>query len=196
MENTTIFTFRITLMGSNPEVTRTFKMSADGSLYELHHILQVVMGWKNYHLYQFEMGKSLFADSRMWDEDEMDPITDVKETALADVFTKPGTRAMYEYDFGDGWMHLVELVERSETNVTEPLPVVISVENACPPEDCGGLHGYANLLEILQNPKHPEYKEMRMWAGTAFNPTKFNLDACNKELTKLQKYIKEYEAGF
>jgi hypothetical protein len=189
-------TFHLKLIGTEPLVTRTFKVSSGSSMYVLHHIIQVVMGWKNYHLYQFEVGELVIADKRLWDEDEMGPITDVKEVSVGEVFTRVGTTAVYEYDFGDGWMHHLELVDRSIHPTQEVLPPVVSGENACPPEDCGGIHGYKELLEVLKNPKHPEYRETKVWVGSKFNPTNFSVDACNKELGKLNKYIKEYENGF
>ena len=191
-----MFTFHLKLIGTEPLVTRTFKVSAESSIYILHHIIQVVMGWKNYHLYQFEVGDLVIADKRLWDEEEMGPITDVKDVSVGDVVTEVGTTAVYEYDFGDGWMHHLELVDRSIHPTQEVLPLVISGENACPPEDCGGIHGYKELLEVLKNPKHPEYRETIVWVGSKFNPTNFSVDACNKELGKLNKYIKEYENGF
>lgn len=189
-------TFHLKLIGTEPLVTRTFKVLSGSSMYVLHHIIQVVMGWKNYHLYQFEVGELVIADNRLWDEDEMGPITDVKEVSVGEVFTRVGTTAVYEYDFGDGWMHHLELVDRSIHPTQEVLPPVVSGENACPPEDCGGIHGYKELLEVLKNPKHPEYRETKVWVGSKFNPTNFSVDACNKELGKLNKYIKEYEKGF
>ena len=189
-------TFYIKLIGTVPLVTRTFKVSSESSIYVLHHIIQVVMGWKNYHLYQFEFGELVIADKRLWEEEEMGPITDVKDVSVGEVFTKVGTTAVYEYDFGDGWMHHLELVDRSTHPTQEVLPLVISGENACPPEDCGGIHGYKKLLEVLKNPIHPEYRETKVWVGSKFNPTNFSVDACNKELGKLNKYTKEYENGF
>lgn len=189
-------TVHIKLIGTDPLVTRTFKVSSESSMYVLHHIIQVVMDWKNYHLYQFEVGTMMIADKRLWDEDEIGPITDVKDVSVGEVFTDVGTTAVYEYDFGDGWMHHLELVDRSIHPTQEVLPLVISGENACPPEDCGGIHGYKELLEVLKNPKHPEYRETRVWVGSTFNPIKFSVDACNKELGKLNKYMKEYEESF
>ena len=191
-----ILTFHIKLVGTDPLVTRTFKVSSEITMYELHHTIQVVMGWKNYHLYQFTILDTIVADSRLWDQDEMGPITDVKEVLVGEVFTKVGTTTVYEYDFGDGWIHHLELVDQSVHSTQEVLPLVISGENACPPEDCDGIHGYIELLEVLKNPKHPEYRETKVWVGSTFNPNKFNVDACNKELGQLNKYIKEYEEGF
>ena len=76
-------------------------------MYELHHIIQVVMGWTNSHLYQFNVGEEVIADTRMVD-DELGPVTDVKGVMVTRVFTKVGTTVTYEYDFGDGWMHHLE----------------------------------------------------------------------------------------
>ncbi len=190
-----ILTFHIKLVGTDPLVTRTFKVSSEITMYELHHTIQVVMGWKNYHLYQFKVGDLVIADKRLWDEEEMGPITDVKDASVGEVFTKVGTTAVYEYDFGDGWMHHLELVDRSILPTQEVLPLVISGENASPPEDCGGIHGYKELLKVFKNPKHPEYRETKVWVGSKFNPTKFSSDEYNKELGKLNKYMKEYEEG-
>ena len=136
-----ILTFQIKLVGTDPMVTRTFKVSSEITMYELHHTIQVVMGWKNYHLYQFEVDNAVIADNRLWDIDEMGPITDVKEVSVGDVFTEVGTTALYEYDFWDGWMHHLELVDKITHPTQDVLPLVLSGENACPPEDCGGIHG-------------------------------------------------------
>ena len=186
------YTFNLHLLGVQPQVTRTFKVSSEGSMYLLHHIIQVVMRWKNYHLYQFEVDGVVYADPRLDDQYEA-PITNVRDASIADVFHTVGTTAVYEYDFGDGWVHHLELVDISNHPVNEVIPHVIAGENACPPEDCGGPYGYQQLLEILNNPKHPEYKETRVWVGKTFNPEVFNIDDANNELGKLNKYIKEYE---
>ncbi|MCE2789900.1 MAG: plasmid pRiA4b ORF-3 family protein [Saprospiraceae bacterium] len=189
-------TLQIHLTGTEPLVTRTFKVSSENSMYLLHHIIQVVMGWENYHLYQFEIGDFLFADRRLWDEDEMGPISDVKEVSVGEVFTGEETTLMYEYDFGDGWIHHIELVDQSSKPTQEILPFIISGENACPPEDCGGIYGYKHLMEVMKNPKHADYYETREWLGLTFNPFKYSVDAQNKKLGKLNKYIREYEEGF
>ena len=89
-------TFYLKLIGTNPLVTRTFKVSSESSMYVLNHIIHVVMGWKNYHLYQFEVGAMVIADKRLWEEDGMGPVTDVKDVSVGEVFTKVGTTAVYE----------------------------------------------------------------------------------------------------
>ena len=85
------------------------------------------------------------------------------EVPIADSFTEPGQSAIYEYDFGDGWLHSVLLEGILLKKKGIKYPVCIEGERACPPEDCGGVPGYYGLLEILDNPKHPEYTEMNQW---------------------------------
>lgn len=191
-------TFHLHLLGVQPQVTRTFKVSSEGSMYQLHHIIQIIMGWKNYHLYQFEVDGVVYEDPRFNDEcidDNEVTSTDVRKLSVGEVFHAVGTSAKYEYDFGDGWMHHLELVDISNHPVQEVLPQVISGENACPPEDCGGTFGYQELLAVLKNPKHPEYQETLEWVGSTFKPEKFSVAHVNKQLRNLIKYIKEYEKG-
>ena len=191
----TILTFRIHLVGTEPLVTRTFKVSAKTTMYELHHIIQLVMGWTNSHFYQFNVGEQVIADTRLVD-DELGPVTDVKGVMVTQVFNKVGTTITYEYDFGDGWMHHLELVEISTHPIDEVLPQIIGGENACPPEDCGGTYGYKELKEILMNPEHPEYKSTKIWAGSQFDPMVCNLKTIQQNLGKLGKLIDEFEEGF
>ena len=164
-------------------------------MYELHHIIQVVMGWTNSHLYQFNMGEEVIADTRLVD-DKLGPVTDAKGVMVTQVFTKVGTTITYEYDFGDGWMHHLELVEISTHPIDEVLPQIIGGENACPPEDCGGIYGYKELKEVLLNPKHPEYKSTKIWVCSKFDPMVCDLKTIQQNLGKLRKLIDAYEEGF
>ena len=190
-----ILTFHLHLIGTEPLVTRTFKVSTKTTMYELHHIIQVVMGWTNSHLYQFNVGAEVIADTRMVD-DELGPVTDVKGVMVTQVFSHVGNTVTYEYDFGDGWMHHLELVEISTHPIDEVLPQIFGGENACPPEDCGGTYIYKDLKEILMNPKHPEYKSTKRWVGSKFDPMVCDLKTIQQKLGKLRKLIAEYEKGF
>jgi hypothetical protein len=191
----TTLTFHLHLIGTEPLVTRTFKVLAKTTMYELHHIIQVVMGWTNSHFYQFNVGEQVIADTRLVD-DELGPVTDVKGVMVTQVFPKVGIAVTYEYDFGDGWMHHLELVEISTHPIDEVLPQIIGGENACPPEDCGGTYGYKKLKEILMSPKHPEYKSSKIWVGSKFDPVVCDLKTIQQKLWKLRKLIDEYEEGF
>jgi hypothetical protein len=165
----TTLTFHIHLIVTEPLISRTFKVLAQTTMYELHHIIQVVAGWSNSHLYQFNVGEKVMADHRLVD-DELGPVMDVKRVIVTQVFTKLGTTLTYEYDFGDSWIHHLELVEISTHPINEMLPQIVGGEHACPPEDCGGSYRYRELKEILLNPKYPEYKRTKRWVGSKFDP--------------------------
>ena len=191
----TSLTFKIELDDTDPKVTRSFKVSPNTTMYELHHIIQIVMGWTNSHIYQFNVGKQVMADTRLVD-DELGPVTDVKGVMLTDVFSKVGTVVIYDYDFGDGWKHHLELVDISTHTFDEALPKIIGGEYACPPEDCGGRYGYRELKEILLNPKYPEYESTMVWVGPKFNPLVCDFNSIQQGIGKLQKLIDKYEKGF
>jgi hypothetical protein len=164
-------------------------------MYEFHHIVQIVMGWTNSHIYQFNVGDEIIADTRLVD-DELGPITEVKGVLLTDVFTKVGTAIVYKYDFGDGWEHKIELVDISTHQEADVLPKIIGGEYACPPEDCGGTYGYRELKEVLMDAKHPEYKSTKVWVGPKFDPMVCDFNRIQKDLAKLKRLIDYYEMGF
>ncbi len=120
----------------------------------------------------------------------------LKTVLLEDVFPKTGMTAIYFYDFGDRWRHEIKLIEISNAPQNELLPSFVSGKNACPPEDCGGVYPYRELLEILTDPTNEEYKRVVEWLGPKFNSIAFNRLAIEKELGNLGAIIKSYEKGF
>jgi Plasmid pRiA4b ORF-3-like protein len=92
----------------------------------------------------------------------------------------------YTYDMGDGWEHeiLVEKILPADPQVR--YPICITGKRACPPEDCGGVWGYASLLETIQNPDHPEHEEMLEWVGGEFDAEAFDQDAVNQVLKQIR----------
>lgn len=99
----------------------------------------------------------------IWEDEE--DFEDSVQVMLGEVFSEHQSIA-YEYDFGDGWEHIIRL-KRVIEDCTEPWPRCIQAIGDAPLEDCGGPEGYARLLEILRNPKHPEYEETAEWLGEA-----------------------------
>ena len=189
------FIFKIDLINTEPLVSRTIKVSSETTLYLMHHIIQTVMGWENRHLYEFTINTLRFADIRLMDED-FGVMTDVKTVLLEDVFPKTGATAIYLYDFGDGWKHQLELIEISNAPQNELLPSFVSGQNDCPPEDCGGVYRYREILQILADSTHEEYESIVEWIRPKFNPYKLNGIKIEKELGILGAKIKGYEKGF
>jgi hypothetical protein len=156
------------------------------TLLKLHRILQEVMGWYDSHLHQFLIGGDYYATRSLEWDGFGPPVISERSTRLEDVISGQKMKFRYEYDFGDGWEHeiLVEKVLPPEDGVR--YPVCIAGARACPPEDCGGPPGYANLLEIIMDPKHGEYESTLEWLGGDFDPEAFDLKKTNKYLGKLK----------
>jgi Plasmid pRiA4b ORF-3-like protein len=89
---------------------------------------------------------------------------------------------IYTYDFGDGWEHGIVLEKGLPLDPNMAYPLCMSGRGACPPEDCGGIGGFYNLLEALQNPRHPQHEELLEWVGEDYDPEKFSIEAINQTL--------------
>jgi hypothetical protein len=179
---TNTFTLHIALLDHRPEIWRRLLVPGSVRLDKLHMIFQEAMGWTNSHLHQFQIGDASYGmHAEDWPEDELHEV----EFKFADV-VQQDHRFRYEYDFGDSWEHEV-VVERAETiRPALQFAVCLAGANACPPEDCGGTGGYADLLEALSDPSHSEHKQYLQWIGGSFDPAAFDLAATNAALQRLR----------
>jgi hypothetical protein len=180
-----IYQFKVTLKGSDPPIWRRIQVP-DCTLGELHEVLQVVMGWEDCHLHQFivrgECYGTLRAEDTLLDEEMHD-----EESISISQIVKMGHKARftYEYDFGDSWKHEIVLEKTLEPEPKVKYPRCIEGERACPPEDCGGVWGYAEFLEVISDPNHESHEDMLEWIGGEFHPERFDLDGVNRELRRL-----------
>ncbi len=172
----------VTLDEIQPPIWRRLEVPAFITLAKLHDLLQAALGWTNSHLHVFEIG-----DERIAIPYDLDQVTEGEITRsarlvkLGDVIDHGFRRFGYEYDFGDSWHHTIEIEEVRGEREGDSWARCLGGARACPPEDCGGIHGYAQLLEILFDPRHPEFEEMRTWAGR-FEPDRFDLRRVNAAL--------------
>ena len=103
---------------------------------------------------------------------------------LGQIAPRKGSRFVYAYDFGDGWEHDV-IVEKLERGTAPVAPCCLAGQNACPPEDSGGVFGYIGLLESLADPAHANHDEATEWLGEDFDPTYFNPEEVNAVFARL-----------
>ena len=180
--------FKISLKYSNPLIWRRIQVSVDYTFWTLHCAIQDAMGWSDGHLHGFRFinkknnYNAINIGILMPDDDVeyMERLIDERTAIIDDYFGKIFKQCVYEYDFGDGWEHTVVLEKIIPAEPKEKYPKIIAGANACPPEDCGGIGGYYDMLEILNDPKNPEHNDIREWLGLEgddiFNPTNFQID--------------------
>ncbi len=181
-----LYQLKVTLKGSNPPIWRRFVVRSDMPLHRLHGVIQRVMGWTDSHLHQFIVGNRYYGTA----EPEMmgfgrQTLSERRYT-VADVAPAVKRSFVYEYDFGDGWDHKIVVEKILPPDPDFQHPACLAGGNACPPEDCGGISGYYELLEIIVDPQHPEHESMNEWLGYHFDPTRFDLEIANGVLSRLK----------
>ncbi len=181
----------ITLLHVKPAVSRAVLVPSDLRLDRLHQVIQIVMGWEEAHMHEFIVGKRA-RDARHFGTPNPDfdsgfgPATENEKLfTLQALAPAKGDEFRYWYDFGDDWMHSILVKAVSEVTTEQPLPVCLKATGACPPEDCGGPPGYARLQEVLADPTHEEYADMRDWIGDDWEPSPPDLEAINLELASV-----------
>jgi len=186
-----IYQFKVALIGTNPTIWRRVQVTGDYTLAQLHRVLQVVIGWENYHLCMFRIGRKEYGPPDPDGVDELG-LVDAKRIRLSAVLPNVGTAATYVYDYGDNWEHelLLEAIFMPAPDTTYPR--CLAGERRCPPEDVGGIGGYADYLEAMFDPNHAEHQERMMWRGP-FDAEEFSLEKVNQELAR--KFRSKRKAG-
>ncbi|CAN5822608.1 plasmid pRiA4b ORF-3 family protein [soil metagenome] len=182
----------ISLHKSNPLIHRTVLVKKETSFFELHHIIQIVMGWQNYHLFEFNLDGyriGVIEENQKNNGYGSDQIICANTTILSDILSSENDVFNYTYDLGDCWLHEISMSMVSSREGVTSYPVCVDGELNCPPEDCGGIIGFYNILTVILDNKHPEYKKTRKWVGKKYDPLIFNKDKINKQLKQLPEYI-------
>ena len=163
-----IASVRIELGGSEPLIWRQVEVPTSITLKGLHDVVQVALGWFDYHLWQFTIGERRYGlpGGDDWDPD---PPADASKVRLRQVLTPNKTVIEYLYDFGDEWEHrlIVDQIRAGEPGIEYPR--YVAGEHVAPPEDCGGIPGFYNKLQALADPQHPDHSEIAEWLE-GYNP--------------------------
>lgn len=171
-----IYQLRIQLLDVVPAIWRVLLVPGSIKLSKLHVVLLWTMGWQGGHLHEFVFRHGRFG---MPDPDYPDAeLRDENKFTLSQALG-PFASFTYLYDFGDGWEHMVTVEDILPPDPLLKSPKCLDGQNACPPEDVGGLPGYGEFLEAIRNPDHEEHQNMLEWCGGQFDPTSFNADDVN-----------------
>ena len=174
------YQLKITLQDIAPPVWRRVVVPGEFTLLDLHHVIQIAMGWEDCHLHDFTIQRKRYA---LPSEEDFDDSADERTVKLRDVVARARSKFIYQYDFGDGWYHTI-VVEKTADDTVTKVPMCVDGARACPPEDSGGPWGYIEKLEALSNPSDSDTEYLREWMGD-FDPEKFDLDLINKDLGRL-----------
>lgn len=173
-----VLQFKITLEGIKPVIWRQIQVPSRYTFWDLHVAIQDAMGWTDSHLHQFEVihpttgekeyigipddgfGEAIILPS--WDSKVKDYLA-----------LKSNHRMVYLYDFGDDWKHTL-VFEGEQEKQGAKYPICLAGARACPPEDVGGIPGYANFLAAIKNPQHAEHESYLIGVGKQYDPEKFD----------------------
>lgn len=187
-----IIQLKITLQGTKPPIWRRVLVDKTTTFEQLHHIIQIAMGWTNSHLHEFDInGYRIVEPNEEFDADFGSENIDSATVTLDSIISDTKEKFVYTYDFGDSWKHQIVVEKFLPRDTKTKYPICIDGKLNCPPEDCGGIPGFYNLLDIIGNKRHPDRKEMLEWLGGQYDAEHFDKDEINLQLASLDNYIKE-----
>jgi hypothetical protein len=164
-----IYRIKVVLNETDPLVWRRIQVPSSLSLSNLHSFIQHAMGWTNSHLHEFEKEGVCYTDYL----DEELPAVLYDGMCVSDLLKEKGEKIIYRYDFGDDWEHTLELEELFTPDEGMDYRVFLDGERRCPPEDCGGVSGYYEMLRVLNDPTNPEREDYLVWLGGPYDPESY-----------------------
>ena len=192
--NDRLYLLKIRLLGIEPEIWRRFVVPGLITLDRLHDVIQIVMGWEDYHLHAFTIGKKRYTEFP--ESEKLDGAQDGR-FRLVDLIKQKGRTFGYEYDFGDCWEHEITIEDNRYFNPElETTVACIEGERACPPEDVGGVSGYYEYYRGLIDPDHEEHNSYKTWYGGSawdgvFEGETYDIGKVNNELLSYLRWSRE-----
>lgn len=177
-----IYQLKVLVLDVRPPIWRRILLRSDVTLIRLHKIIQALMGWYTYHLYQFHIAGKAHAPPRL--EDAEYGKNESVRLKVSTVFARGLDNLLYEYDFGDEWKVSIQLEKELPVSLQKWDAICIDGARRGPLEDSGGPFGYQKKLEIVNEPEHEEYGEVRDWLGNDFDPDEFDIEAMNESLAE------------
>lgn len=180
-----IYQLRVSLDEIQPTIWRRLWVADTLTLAKLDRVIQAAMGWTNSHLHEFKIaGQRYGIPDDEWPDDN--PPSDDRRSRIGPVLGDSVNEFSYLYDFGDHWQHTVKVEKLLKPNEINTWPTCLAGQNACPPEDVGGIGGYMEFLEAVRDPTHDEHIAMWRWSGGPFDPAGFDVNATNAAIRKLR----------
>ena len=176
---------KITLRGIRPPVWRRVVVAGGETLHHLHDVIQAAFGWYDSHLHEFDIDGERYGIPH---EEDWTPVRDERRVSIDQI--AGAAKVRYIYDFGDNWEHDIVVEKTFPADQIPIVPDCIEGRRACPPEDCGGTWGYAELLKIVADSDHPEHDDRVEWLDgmglTKFAPDAFDRRSFGDDLSTQQ----------
>jgi len=186
-----VYQFKITLRGIKPAIWRRIQVPDSFTFYDLHVAIQDAMGWQDYHLHMFELedknaqGGYVRIESPFTEPDIVEEeIMLSTEVPIKSFFKKPKDRALYTYDYGDGWQHDVVLEKIVPREPKKTYPACLAGELTCPPEDCGGVFGYYECIKAIEKKDNSDglLTWLGKWKPDRFDPRRVRFESPRSRL--------------
>lgn len=177
-----VYEVRVSLLEIEPEVWRRVRIPGDARLNEVHIVLQMVMGWTNSHQHEF-VGADRKRYGSAEEHDLLPGVLNERQYRLSSLIREPGDKCLYIYDFGDEWAHEIVLEAIVELEAPDQPVWCLGGQGACPPEDCGGVPGYFDLLEQLKDSDAEDHQDVVELYGEDFDPEAFDCTVFNQSVT-------------
>ena len=161
---------RIELQGIEPTIWREVDVPLSSTLTALHDVIQVSMGWRGDHLFEFSVGDKIYGEPFPDDNFEERKVYKAKSIRLQTLLDRGFDKFLYVYDFGDNWCHDVIVKQARDGEIDIDYPVFVGGARRCPPEDVGGSIGYEEFLEAVTDPEHEDHDRMLTWYGRPYDP--------------------------
>jgi len=179
-----VLCLRLVIAGTQPRVWRRLLVLETMWLSRLHDAIQIAFDWFDYQTHVFalddvKLGNPLKRDDLVVEDD--------RYVTLADLNLAHRDRMAYEYQFGEGWRVDIRVEKAAAAAKGAWYPACVAGERAGPPEDCGGLEAYHDMLACLKEPDSVLGKEWLGWLGPEYDPGLCDLDKVNQALRKLGK---------
>ena len=204
-EKPLLFTLELELLSAPLHIKRTLKIPSNMNLGYVQEVLMLAMGWEGYHLKEIQHGNYTYFVRLAVGQDpepiEGFPQRDSFKYTLGDLLKEEWDSFIFVYDLGDAWKHRVTLTDiapckEEDAKEDSVAAYLVSGENACPPEDVGGVDGYADALKSFSYPEDDEYESIRTWMGEDFDPHFFDLRSARRRVDDFQRAIGEARWGF
>lgn len=193
-----LLVLRIKLEYVKPFIIRKVLVRNTISFEKLHHIIQISMGWENYHLYSFKY-KDIYIEDRHAEGGFFSKPKRAHKIKIAEFLNETKDKIKYTYDFGDNWEHQISVSKVLPDDPAIKYPECLMAQRACPPEDCGGTYGYYEILNALasreegideddefEEDDEDEYNDILEWLGDDYNPESVDIKEINKGLKSIK----------